>query len=51
MWKQLSEASFNIAHIVIGGDFNHLEEINRRGKAREHLLLRKEAATWHHMML
>jgi hypothetical protein len=26
MWKQLSEANFDIAHVIIGGDFNHLEE-------------------------
>jgi hypothetical protein len=26
MWKWLSKASFNITHIIIGGDFNRLKE-------------------------
>ncbi len=51
MWKQLSRASFDTTHVVISGDFNHLEKIDRRGKAGEHLMLRREASTWHHMML
>jgi hypothetical protein len=49
MWKRLSEANFDIAHVIVGDDFNHLEEIDRRGKARERLMLRREAASWHHM--
>jgi len=28
MWKQLSEANFDTSHVIIGGNFNHLEEIN-----------------------
>ncbi len=32
MWKRLSEASFDIAHVIIGGDFNHLEKMDRKRK-------------------
>ncbi len=32
MWKWLSEANFDTAHIIIGGDFNHLEEMDRKKK-------------------
>lgn len=28
MWRRLSEASFDIAHVIVGGNFNHLEETN-----------------------
>jgi hypothetical protein len=51
MWKRLSESSFNTAHIIIGGDFNHLKETNRRGKVGERFILRRKATSWHHMML
>ncbi len=50
MWKWLSETNFDTAH-VIGGDFNHLEETDRRGKVGERYMLKREAASWHHMML
>jgi hypothetical protein len=49
MWKRLNEANFDTTHVIIGGDFNHLEETDQRGKAGEHLVLRREAASWHHM--
>jgi len=51
MWRRLSEASFDIAHVIVGGNFNHLEETNWRRKARERLMLKRAATTWHHMML
>jgi exonuclease III len=62
MWKRLNEASFDTAHIIIGGsfdtthiiiggDFNHLEEVDQRGEARECFMLRRKAASWHHMTL
>jgi hypothetical protein len=47
----LSEASFDIAHVIRGGDFNHLKETDQRGKARERFMLRREVASWHHMTL
>lgn len=31
MWKKISKAEFSSDHIILGGDFNHLEETNRRG--------------------
>jgi hypothetical protein len=43
MWKRLSEASFDTAHVIMGGDFNHLEETDRRGKAGEHFMMKREA--------
>jgi hypothetical protein len=51
MWKQLSEANFNIALVIIGGDFNHLEEMeemeemNRRRQVGERLMLKREATS------
>jgi hypothetical protein len=39
MWKQLNEANFDTSHVIIGRDFNHLEDIDRRRKAKEHSLL------------
>jgi len=50
MWKRLSEANFDTSHIIIGGDFNHLEETYWKGKVQERFMMRKEAASWHHMM-
>ncbi len=35
MWKKLSEANFTSGHLILGGDFNHLEEIHRKGIAKE----------------
>jgi hypothetical protein len=34
LWKRISEAKFTSDHIVLGGDFNHLEEVDCRGKTR-----------------
>jgi len=43
MWKRLSEASFDTTHVIMGGDFNHLEEMDQRRKAREHFMMKREA--------
>jgi hypothetical protein len=51
MWKRLSKANFDTTHVIIGGDFNHLKKTDRRGKIGERLMLRREAASWHHMTL
>ncbi len=37
--------------IIIGGDFNHMEEEEARGKAGERRMHRREAASWHHLTL
>jgi exonuclease III len=50
MWKKISEANFQADHIIIGGDFNHLEE-EVKGKASERRMHRREAASWHHLTL
>jgi exonuclease III len=51
MWKRLNEANLVAKHIILGGDFNHFEEKNRRGFAEERLMHMKEVAAWHHMTL
>jgi hypothetical protein len=51
MWKKISEAEFSSDHIILGGDFNHLEETNCRGISGERQMHRREAASWHHMTL
>ncbi len=51
MWKRLNEANFDTSHIITRGDFNHLEETNRRGKVGERFMMRREAASWHYMTL
>jgi hypothetical protein len=51
LWKRISEAKFTIDHVVLGGDFNHLEEVDCRDKARERRMHKREAASWHHLTL
>jgi hypothetical protein len=51
MWKQPSKANFDTSHVIIREDFNHLKEIDQRGKAGGCFMMRREAASWHHMML
>ncbi len=35
LWKKIEEANFTTDHVIIGGDFNHMEEEEARGKAGE----------------
>jgi len=49
MWKRLNETKFNTSHVIIGGNFNHLEETDQRGKSGEGFMMNKEVAFWHHM--
>jgi hypothetical protein len=51
MWKQLSEVSLAADHVIVGGDFNHFEETDRTGIARERRMHKREVAVWHHMTL
>ncbi len=51
LWKKISKANFIADHVIIGGDFNHLEEEEARGRARERRMHRREAASWHHLTL
>jgi hypothetical protein len=51
LWKKIGEANFTADHVIIGGDFNHMEEEEARGKARERRMHRREAASWHHLTL
>jgi len=51
LWKRISKADFAADHIILGGDFNHLEEIDTKGKAGGRRMHRREAASWHHLTL
>ncbi len=51
MWKRISEANFQSNHTILGGDFNHLEEIESRRMAGERRMHKREAASWHHLTL
>jgi hypothetical protein len=45
LWKKISEAKFSVDHIILGGDFNHFEETNRRGIASERQMHRRETTS------
>jgi hypothetical protein len=49
--RKLTQAEFTSDHIIMGGDFNHLEETDRRGTSGKREMHRREAASWHHMIL
>ncbi len=51
LWKKISEANFTADHVILGGDFNHMEEVEVRGRAGERRMHRREAGTWHHLTL
>ncbi len=51
MWKKISEANLIADHVIIGRDFNHLEEEETRGKTCERRMHRREAASRHHLTL
>jgi len=51
LWKRISEANLTADHIIIRGDFNHLEEEETIGKAGERRMHKREAASWHHLTL
>ncbi len=51
LWKRISKAEFTANHVILSGDFNHLEEVDCRGKAWERWMHRREAPSWHHLTL
>jgi hypothetical protein len=51
MWKRLTKANLVVDHFILGGDFNHLEEIQRGGVAGKRWMHRRKATTWHHLTL
>jgi len=51
IWRKITQESFDSDHILVGGDFNHLEEITRRGVPYTRQVHRREVATWHQMTL
>jgi hypothetical protein len=49
MWKWLNETNLVVDHFILGGDFNHWEEIKCGGVVGKRQMHRREAATWHHL--
>ncbi len=43
--KKISEANLTVDHVIIGGDFNHIEEEETRGKAGERRMDRRKATS------
>jgi hypothetical protein len=35
LWRKINRAEFTADHIIMGGDFNHLEEIDHGGTTGE----------------
>jgi hypothetical protein len=51
IWAKITQGNFDSDHILVGGDFNHLEVITRRGVPGTRQIHRKEASAWHEMTL
>jgi len=51
LWRKITQASFDSEHTLIGGDFNHLEEITRRGVPGTRQIHKHKATAWHQMTL
>jgi endonuclease/exonuclease/phosphatase family metal-dependent hydrolase len=51
IWAKITQGNFESDHILVGGDFNHLEEITRRGVPGTRQIHRREASAWHRMTL
>ncbi|CAM6007811.1 unnamed protein product [Sphagnum balticum] len=51
LWKKIIQVDFTSEQVVVGGDFNHLEETTCRGVSTKRQIHRCEAATWHQMTI
>jgi endonuclease/exonuclease/phosphatase family metal-dependent hydrolase len=51
IWAKITQGNFESDHILVGGDFNHLEVIARRGVPGTKQIHRREASAWHQMTL
>jgi hypothetical protein len=51
LWRRINQVGFALDHIILGGNFNHLKEIDRTSTFGERQMHRREAASWHHMTL
>jgi exonuclease III len=49
--QKINQADFSSDHIILGGDFNHLEVTDCRGTTGERQMHKREASSWHHMTL
>ncbi len=47
IWAKITHNNFESDHILVGGDFNHLEVIARRGVPGTRHIHRREASAWH----
>ncbi|CAK9860654.1 unnamed protein product [Sphagnum jensenii] len=45
LWQKINQAEFASDHIILGGDFNHLEETDCRGTFDERQMHKREAAS------
>jgi exonuclease III len=51
LWRRIIQAKFTADHVIVGGDFNHLEETDCRGISGERQMHRRKVAAWNHMTL
>jgi hypothetical protein len=51
LWKKISEANFIADHTIIGGDFNHSEEMETISTVGQRGMHRREATAWHQLTL
>jgi len=51
LWRRISEANFTANHTIIGGDFNHFEEMGTRGTTGQRGMHRRESTAWHQLTL
>ncbi len=51
LWRRISEANFTADHIIVGGDFNHLEEEETKGTAGQRRMHGRKSAAWHQLTL
>jgi len=51
LWKRISEANFTADHTIIGGDFNHFEEMGTRGTVEQKGMHRRKSTAWHQLTL
>jgi endonuclease/exonuclease/phosphatase family metal-dependent hydrolase len=51
LWQKVSETNFNADHVILGGDFNHQEVMDCRGRVGLRQMNRRESSSWHLMTL
>jgi exonuclease III len=51
LWRRINEANFTADHTIIGGDFNHFEEMGTKGTIGQRRMHRRESTAWHQLTL